>query len=500
MSVAPPDPADAAVEAFVGAGSSRAGAWTGAFGDARWVNQLGVRGATRTIYVRTTGSDTTGDGKTTSTAFREIKTAVDSLADDGPVVRGTVVVDVGAGTYKGGIRLPQVRGRAQDDYITIKGPATGGHPNVPTAIIDFAADATATWGVLAEDGATLWLEDLKFIGAFPNGVRIERGVFMQWRNVHIDGQNTGTNGASIQHQCRYIVLGGIVENLTGLGIFEAFGCTRSFSNATANSQQMIIRNCDTGLQAKEAGVGHLDYLNVEDCLTGVELNGMCVANLKGVSLKRNDLGLAVVNSEVHNASSMVWGSGVDANTREYMAVGSSAADLTDIGWTSGAFARTSLAGHRPMVTLAASYADATVTGVTTETQFYSLLGVIQPHRYNVAGRRLRVVAWGSVNAAVTTATGYRILLRFGTQLVGEARVPQTAVVGDDFRVEFEIVCSADGNAQKVLGTVVGYPSQPTNYATRTIDMTSQAAQNVGLYAIPGATTESVTMRLIEVWG
>lgn len=465
-----------------------------------FVDRRGVRGVTRTLYVRATGDDS--NPGTAAAPFREIRAAVDSLSADGPVIRGSVVIDVGPGYYKGGIRLPQTRGSAQDDYLVIRGPATGGHPNVPTAVIDHALDTGKNWGLLAEDGATLWLEDLKFVGAFPNAVRVERGVFMQWRNVHVDGQGVGATGLSVQHQCRYVIVGGIIENLTTTGILELFGCTRSFGGATSNETQMIIRNVAAiGFQAKEAGVGHLDWLNVEGCGTGIQLNGMCVSNVKGVSLKRNTVGLANVNSEVHNAQSVQYGSGADANGRGYIAIGTGATDLTDIGWTGDTYAHSTTAGTRPLTMLASSYADSTLTGVTAETDFYNLPSVIPMMRYNVAGRRVRIVAWGTVNTPLTTSTGYRIILRLGSNLMGEARVPQSAAVGDDFKVEFDIVCSADGNTQKVMASMTGWPPLPTNYSVRSFNFTDQAGSvSVRLTGIAQSTSESVTLRLVEVWG
>lgn len=490
-------PADSAVEVLVDGPATL----TRLKLDALYVDRRGTRGVTRTIYVRADGSDT-NDGSSSLSAFREIRAAVDSLAADMPVLRGSVVIDVGAGNYKGGIRMPLARGNAQDDYLTIRGPAVGAHPNVPTAIIDYALDTSPTWGFLAEDGDTIWLENLKFVGAFPTAVRVERGVFLQWRNVHVDGQGVGVTGVSIQHQCRYVILGGIVENLTTTGVLELFGCTRSFGTATSNATQMIIRNVDgIGFQAKEAGVGHLDYLNVEDCGTGIQLNGGCVSNVKMVSLKRNTVGLANVNSEIHNSQSVQYGSGADANGRGYIAIGANATDLSDIGWTGDTYAYTTTAGVPALTMLASSYADSTITGVTAETDFYNLSAVLPMQRYNVAGRRVKIVVWGSVNVAPTTSTGYRLILRFGTVLIGEARVPQSAVVGDDFKAEFDVVCSADGNTQKVMSSMHGYAPVPTNYAPRTFDFTSQAGPvSVKVSGIAGATSESVTLRMIEVWG
>lgn len=79
-------------------------------------------------------------------------------------------------------------------------------------------------------------------------------------------------------------------------------------------------------------------------------------------------------------------------------------------------------------------------------------------------------------------------------------IPQSATVGDDFRVEFELICDKDGNSQKMLSTIVGYPAVPTGYSVKTIDMTSQNPICVRLSGIAGAASESVTLRMMEVYG
>lgn len=484
---------DTAVAAYVASATSTA---TQSALDTRYNRKLGTRGTTKTIYVRATGSDT-NDGLTAGTAFREIRAAVASLDFQGPILRGSNVIDVGAGSYKPGIMLPQVRGYAADDFVKIIGPVAG-HPNVPTAVIDASLDVAFDWGIRAFDGVPLWLQDIKLRGAFGIAIDIRRGVYLQLRNVHMDGLSAGLVGLGIMIHCRYAVTGGLIENFTDSGIQEHFHVFRSFDTVANNAAQMTIRNCDTGLQAKENCVGHLDNLNVELCGTGIELNGLCVANAKQVSFKKNTLGLANINSEVHNWQSATFGTGVDANTREYVELGSAATDLSAWGWTGGADARTGVVAHRPLITVAASFTDVTLTGPLTEGIFYDLITVLKAHRYTVPGKKYRVVVRGVVGAAALVAD-YRIVLRVAGEFVTDLAIPAGTVAGSRFRAEFEVICSAEGNNQKVFAETTGQVSGRSNYAVRTIPMAA-ADVSVRVAGVATNAADSLTMRTIEVWG
>lgn len=463
--------------------------------DTRYARLYGERGVTRIIYVRATGNDETGDGATIGTAFREIRTALESLATYITFLSGGVKIDTGAGTYKGGLTFPAVRGAEMDDFIRITGPNIS-HPTVPTVIVDHAADTSATFGFQALDGVSIWLEDIKFIGGFDNAVDIRRNSYLIWRNIHMDGQGVGTNGLSIQQHARYTVLGGIIENMVDIGVSEHFLVQRSYDGATSTAQQLIIRNCNTGFQAKEGCVGHLDYLTVTDCLTGIEFNGGCVTNLKGVTLMRNQLGIANVNSEVHNTAGIVWGTGADANVEDYKPF-YRAVDISEYGWTDGATARAAQAGYPALVTLQASQTDSVKTGPLTETNFYNFVGAIKPRRYTVKGRSFRVQAYGKVGASALVAN-YRILLRIGGTFVTDLTIPAGTAANTRFRVDFKVTCSTGGNNQKAFAELAG-GVMAQNYAIRTLDLTT-TEMGAALSAIALNAADEVTLHQCEVWG
>lgn len=460
------------------------------------------RGVTRTIYVRATGNDS-NDGSSVEKAFREIKAAVDSLNSLGPVRRGKIVIDVGAGTYKGGIRLPLTRGDAQDDFIYIQGPAKT-HPSLPTAIIDKAADTSQTYGIRVEDGDAVYLEDIQTLGAFDIHVDVRRNAYVWFDNVVSDGQKVGgVNGVggtgglvgwALNTHVRYYVKGGQVKNMVNNGVQELFNCVRSYDSQTSAADALVISNCDVGVQAKEDCSGHLDWTVIQDCGTGVELNGMCVSNIKAITLKRNLLGIALVNSEIHNETGVVWGTGADSNTRDFISIWSP--ELYTSGWTESATARTMTTGHRPLICVANKLTPVTLVGPTSEADFFNFGVCLKARRHNTAGKAFKVRLKGVVN---TTLVGtYRLLLRVGGNFLTDVTLAAGTPANARFEVEFETICTADGANQICFSKLVGegVTSDLTD-PTRTFDMGS-ADMGVVIRGLATNAADSVSLKFGEV--
>lgn len=467
--------------------------------DNLFIARKGRRGVTRTIYVRADGVDT-NDGKTAGTAFREIKAAVASLDSEGGIIQGTVVIDVGPGTYKGGTRFPLTRGKVADDFIYVRGPAMD-HPSVPTAIIDKAADTNATYGFMGEDGATVYFEDIKVVGAFDQAFTFRRFCYVWFKNIHIDGMKVGTNGGkvglNIMHHCSYHVLGGRIENMVTNGVEELFNVTRSYDSATSEATAMYIRNCDTGFLAKEGCVGHLDWTVIEDCGTGIEFNGGCVTNVKAVTLKRNQVGLVNASSEVHNDGGIRWGTGADKNLRDTVTLGG-ATDLTLTGWAGSESARTMATGHRPLIQLASKYDDVIHTGTTVETQIISFVAALKAHRYNTAGKKFRVTMRGITNT--TLAGTVRLMLRVGGQIATDVTLAAGTVSGSRFKAEFEVICTADGDNQIYLSELTGEGVISDYTDPRRNLSNADADKGVAISVIAANAADSITIKTCEVWG
>lgn len=457
-----------------------------------FIERHGTRGQTRTIYVRSTGDDT-HDGSSPTLAFREIRAAVNALADDGPVIRGSVRIDVGPGVYEGGIRLPVTRGVAQDDFVRIIG--TRGQDGVPTTLIRHTA-GTGT-GFLGEDGSAVWLEDLKFMGGFGVAVQMTRNVYAWFVNVHVDGENAGVRGFSISSHARYYVRGGLIENMVYAGIDEYFNVARSYATVSSAADQLVIRNCRIGLRAKEGCIGHLDFLNVEDCETGLEFIQNSVANLKGVVLKRNQVALALVNSTVHNEGGIQWGTGDDANQREVYSVGASG-ELRAIGWTGEDMAPGSSIGHRPLFVIGNDFTEKTITGTTgTEIELSRFQSSIPRAFFRTVGKRFKIQVFARVEGA-NSASPVSVIARIGTTLLTSVELTNNGVA----LIEFDAVCTEDRTSHLIrsTSTIEGHVRHTVRRSSTMLAGDPNTVSSVNLFTRLNTTGQSFTLYAAEMFG
>lgn len=454
----------------------------------------GVTGPRTTLYVREDGDDA-ADGRTPATALRQIATAADRWRAAGPVYDTPWTIDVGPGTYAGGIALNGARGFAQQDFLRIVGPRVGGHPHPPRAVVDHAVAPEHRFGLRAYDGVAVWLQDLAFRGGFAHAVDARRRTLLHWRNCHVDGQGVGQVGLGVLDHCTYAVAGGVIENMAKHGVQEHHHVFRSYDVARSYDEQLVIRNCPIGLKAKENCNGHVDYLTIEDCGTGMQLNGMSVANLRFLRLRRNAVGLAVVNSQVHNTSTVQFGEGDDANARDLVELGTSA-DLTTWGWEDGSFPATTTTAHRPLVALAASYDDEHADALHREARI-ELPGAVRGRRYRAAGTRFRVLVRGSVTQRLARPATLDVSV--GEQSVARLVVPARTSAGTAFEADVEVVCARDGDHQKVTARLHGVPA-PLVHGPLALDLVPDRDVVVLAAVGPDPRAGSLVLSTVEVWG
>ena len=277
----------------------------------RWELIAGKISSPLNIYINPVSGDDSNAG-TIDQPLLSIQAAISYLSatqiDFGEY---DVVINLAAGSYAGQVSVP--RGLSQKSFLVIKGPFAG-HPNVPTAIIDFAQNTNATRGIVSSGRNKIWLEDIKLLGAFPLSLQGALGTRFELRNLHISG--SAGSGIQVSNGSRYFVRGGIIENCP-VGIEELFSSVRSFSTGVSTrDEQMIIRNCGTAIKAKENCSGHASPLTIEDCEVGLEMQAWSVANVgtgDGLRVRRCDNGIVLTNSEIHNETSSIYGTGADAN-------------------------------------------------------------------------------------------------------------------------------------------------------------------------------------------
>jgi hypothetical protein len=364
---------------------------------------------------------------------------------------------------------------------------------IPLTIIDKAQDAAATRGFLAIDKLKVWLENVKVVGAFSISETISRNTVYQRRNVHIDGPSVGID---IDNLSTYFVTGGILENCALYAVVELFSVVRDFVRDPAPQERVLIRNCDLGFLAKENCSGHLDSVAIEDCGTAVVFHAYTTSNVRLMQLRRNATGFVIVNSELHNDTSVNFGSGADATPVRLLPFGCSS-QITEFGWVQSNGNITLRTGYQPMVPLRSSYTTVVHTGTTSATDVFVAATVLRAGRYSVRGRKCRVVVTGTTTG--TLAANAIITIRLASIIANQVVIPAGAV-SQSWRVEMDAVSVADGGQLLCSAVLIGNSgTQDVQNALRTIDLASQDRSVVVQFTL-GNASDTCTLLSAEVFG
>lgn len=233
------------------------------------------------IYVSTFGS-ASNDGLTSDLAIAE--SAIPSvLTNWGPVLNGFWTIQFAAGTYGGGWNITGLR---SVNYIQFLGAPVGGHPNVPTTIID-GTSSIAQHGWFLQDRMTIKVQDVKFqnwtTAAFSHGLVATTYCKVWTINVHSANCNYG--GIDIEDKS-ILIMGGGIHNNTGYSIRGTYHSTVSLGyggTASANRPQISgARTGGAGVWLSEYSQGHIDYCDIFDCNSsggGVQLTNNARADI-----------------------------------------------------------------------------------------------------------------------------------------------------------------------------------------------------------------------------
>ena len=280
---------------------------------------------TNNIYVSTSGLST-NDGLSASQPISTLQIAIDLLSNYGPILTGTWVLNLAAGTYARG-RFPD-NGLSSENPIEISGPDVGGHPNVPTAIISEGANGVSAEAIKISQGTQVQCSNLHFIGF--NGT-VSSGGFtsggyckMYTINCHF---TNCTWGITCGQHSFLDVKGGIFDgcgfNSSGVA-YSAGGGIRGlfltkFSVGTQSAGSLTngpeFNNNNFGVYAQEHIDGHLDWCTFDNNNYHLRLNYYSRLNLDGSSFK-NAAGAAIWAAETSNvalSSNSTFGTGADAN-------------------------------------------------------------------------------------------------------------------------------------------------------------------------------------------
>lgn len=290
--------------------------------DLFYINPSGTQ--TNRIYVGVSGSSNTFDGLSPSQPVAKLQTAMDWVANYGPVLSGFWEINMTAGTFS--------RGKLQDgllmqNYLTIKGVDVGGHPNVPTTIISEGMGISAT-GIYASSGSEIFVKDIKLVGyngtSSSNGIGISYNCSLKTSNVHTDYCYWGISGTSqsytavpdgIHSNCGF--LNGDVQTSGTGAAFRSLQQNNHYygnQNATDVNSGAIIKNCSQGILAQEMSTGHANWLTIQDCGDGAKITVSSRINGDGILFKRNSRAVRIdSSSHFGQTSNTVFSTGVDAN-------------------------------------------------------------------------------------------------------------------------------------------------------------------------------------------
>ncbi|TMV47577.1 hypothetical protein FE783_21505 [Paenibacillus mesophilus] len=233
---------------------------------------------TRRLYVDPAGSDA-NDGLSAAQPLGSLSAARDLIeAETGRNV-GFHRIVLAPGIYSKGFGTLQslVMG---DRPIYIDGPNVGGHPNVPTAIVDMAS--TPSEEAFAAGVYTyLIVSNVKVINA-PSGTAFyANGGTLSMQNCHTKNclQAGVANGVG-----RLTASGGLFDGTNDAGTVipncrAFFGGLNSFLTLshTSLSRAALIQNYQRGIVAAGATAGHFDYTRIHDCGVGIEFTRGCGA-------------------------------------------------------------------------------------------------------------------------------------------------------------------------------------------------------------------------------
>lgn len=242
----------------------------------------------RKLYVSPTG-DELNDGLSANFPMTLAK-AGRIIADYEGMSRWRVIV--APGTYSGSGANFALGSTSRQKYVEIFGEPVGGHPAVPSSIIDGSSSQAAIFDV--SDGNWVVVRDVKATDAMDAFV-VNRGI-LTLTNCHSERV---TNAITYQHGAKMTVEGGIYDGLGttgGYGVRGYYNSTHSILGRDLDSAP-LFKNFATGLFITEGCSGHLDFTRVHDCTVGVNFSRMSPGcNTRRMQIYRCGTGVLAINS------------------------------------------------------------------------------------------------------------------------------------------------------------------------------------------------------------
>ncbi|MFS8973853.1 tail fiber domain-containing protein [Cupriavidus necator] len=230
------------------------------------------RTGTNNLYVAASGGADTNDGLSATAAMATPQGAMNALKNWGEALmnRGAFRVNLAAGTYNSGASLAGLRSRSRIEFC---GPAVGGHPNVPTVIIDGTGQGTNGWDF--QQYMLLKVQDIKFQNWGIHGLSSVMQCNMWTNNVHTANNGTsveaGSNGSGINAEMhtRLYVSGGLHNNPNNtVRMYANCVGTVGYQGSEVANRPQITGGIGgaAGILLRDNSSAHVDYCDISGCI------------------------------------------------------------------------------------------------------------------------------------------------------------------------------------------------------------------------------------------
>ncbi|UOX39456.1 putative pectate lyase superfamily protein [Aeromonas phage ZPAH34] len=253
------------------------------------------------LYVGGVGGSSTNDGLTVDKPFNNFSAAFDAIRNYGPILKGVWTLNVASGLYNFSTSGYQYLDYLQtENRIIIKGPDVGGHPNVPTAIINgkFTAPAVAPdyqhgIGIIGF-GLKVTLKDIKFVdfngdpsGRTRGALLIDEGADVFTDNVHVT--NASWFGIYASRRSAIRQKGGILDNCRNGVVSDMAKLSLGYGSKDISTAP-IVKNCtESGVYFVRESDGHADYLIFENNAIGLMIGANSRVDAVSCDFRKNNI-------------------------------------------------------------------------------------------------------------------------------------------------------------------------------------------------------------------
>ena len=282
-------------------------------GSDTWV--ISGKTGTCSLYVSTTGNDA-NDGLSASQPKLTAQSAANALTNWASALMGnaTFRVNFAAGTYAGELNASGLRSK---NRIQFRGVSVGGHPNVPTVVVDGTGIGAIGW--YFQNRMFIQVQDIKFQNWKIHGLSAEAMSNVYTVNVHTFNNgadiSAGSNGSGIntEVQSRSYISGGVHNNPNNsFRVYANSVATIGYDGDVSTNRPQIsgASGGAAGVLVRDSSSAHIDYCDITGCTGagGIYALNQTRVHILGCSVTGNTYGVRIAaNSTYINSGSTISG-------------------------------------------------------------------------------------------------------------------------------------------------------------------------------------------------